>query len=177
MIQEVPVLLWFVSDFEETARIAERANLVADQTSRGLLRWLLPNPKSLKEDLIERRKRKYQFFESVGSRVYGLLSETDAWTSAVKRRRELETDVEEERSKKSGRAYSLFYSLSFEDLLPFFFDYKLKGLDYIISKWAKHLPVEETQGARYIILSKPEPEISRLNYRKAEEKEDNDKET
>ncbi len=177
MIQDVSVIDQFQSDFEETARIAERANQVADQTFRGLLRWLLPNPRSLTEDIIEGQKRKYQFFESVGSLVHGLLFKTDTWISAVKRRRQLETDVEGERSKKSGRAYSLFYSLSFEDLLPFFLDFKLKGLEYIIRKWGQHLPVEETQVARYIIVSRPEPEITRLNYRKVEEKEDDDKDT
>ena len=177
MIQDVSVIDQYQSDFEETARIAERANGVADQTFRGLLRWLLPNLRSDKEARIEGQKNKYQFFESLGSRVYRLLSKTDTWTSAVKRSRQLETNVEVERSKKSRRAWSLFDSLSFEDLLPFFFDYKLKGLEYVILKWAKHLPVEETQVVKYAIVSEPEPEIIRIKYRKVEEKEDDDKET
>ena len=177
MTQEVPVLLWFVSDFEETARIAERANQSADQTSRGLLQRLLPIPNIKTGTLRTSRNRFNQKILSLFSATLGLLRKNEAMIINEAHRRQLEVNVEKERSKKSERAYSLFYSLSFEDLLPFFFDYKLKGLDYVISKWAKHLPVEETQVARYIIVSKPEPEITRLYYQKAEEKEDDDKET
>lgn len=174
MTKNVPVLSLFLSDFEETARIAERANQAADATTRGLLKWLLPisfiQPKTLRTT----RNTYNQQIKALTSTVFGLLFKNDAMVINGVRRSQLEKTIEDERMKKINRAYSLFDSLSFEDLLPFFQDIKLKSIEYVLQKWAEKLPTEETQLPRYVILSKPEPKVFRKEYRAAE---DDDKET
>jgi len=126
-------------DIEEVTRTAQRANQVADNTTRGLLKWLLPNPKRPTRDLLESRGSIYQHAETVASTIVDLLFKTDAWTREIGKRRQQESAVEYERRMKINKVKSFFDNCNYEDLMPLFLDYKLKDLDHVIQKWnGKH---------------------------------------
>jgi hypothetical protein len=122
-------------DIEQVTGTAQKANQVADNTARGLLKWLLPNPPSISKELTESRGRIYQHVETVVSTAVDLFFRSDAWTREVSKRRQQESAVEYERRMKISKVESFFDSLNYEDLIPLLIDYKLLDLDQVIQKW------------------------------------------
>ena len=135
MTQTASVLDRLDRDIEEVTSTARRANQVADDTTRALLKWLLPNPRNLPKDLIESRGRVYQQVETVVSTAVDLFFKTDAWTREIAKRRQQESAVEHERRMKIEKVELYFDSLTYKDLVPLFLDYKLKDLDQVIHIW------------------------------------------
>ena len=135
MTQTASVLERLNRDIEEATSTAQRANQVADNTTRGLIKWLLPNPRNITKDLIESRGRYYQHVETVVSTAVDLLFRTDVWTREIGKRRQQESAVEHERRMKIDKVESFIDSLNYEELIPLFLDYKLKDLDQVIQIW------------------------------------------
>ena len=172
MIQNTSVLDHFKRDMREIQRVLSRADFVADKTIRGLLKYLVPNPTTIAEELIEGRKKYYQSLETLFSKSYQFFTDSDAWPKAVESRRHKERYLEGLRNEEINQAYSIFDQLNFEDLLPFFFDFKLKGYEYVLLNREKCIPVEKIK-----VVGVPKPEsVIKIRARKIKDEDEMKKE-
>jgi hypothetical protein len=169
----------FHEDLAEVTKLTEKANVVADMTTRLLLEILLPDKPEIEHQTIQARSHVIDYIESGASVLHDLFRGTSGWSELVQAKRSLEKKQRDEIETRNKFAIELLYALSFENLLPYFVDYKRKGSDYATNKWTETLPKKKLQ-VRAVQQREPGPEVTRVSTRllrirtRPLKKEDND---
>jgi hypothetical protein len=137
------VLDLFRSDVQEIVEISSMANLVADRTARILLEYLLPEPETITKKTLDSQTKFYKDVGTIITTFIGWLDKTGDLSRGMASWKELEDRTEELRNEEIRRAASLIYELEFQDLLSYFFDFKLKGHKYVLSNLEKYLSADK----------------------------------
>lgn len=155
-------------------QFASRANQTAEGMSRDLLVHLLPEePFHISHLSRPNPKAKRDWYNIVASGiayVSDALKFSNDWSENEDKRRQREKNFDDSAKARISNASKLLHVLDYEDLIPYYLDYKLRGLDYAYSKWSQTIPSERL---RVRVANKDtEPRVFRINLRKVDDKEE-----
>ena len=128
----------------ERIQIANRANIVADELSRGLLVYLLPEEPPNFYRRSPSLNGKYELLKMIESGIATIsdLSQlTENYRGLIEERERRKQAPEDEKNALIGRARNMFQRLDFEYLIPYYLDYKRRGPEYAVKKWSEKLPI------------------------------------
>jgi hypothetical protein len=119
---------------------------VADDLSRRLLEYLLPEEpfhiSQLSRPSPDAKRDFFNLVESGIAYVFDAFKVTENWSQLAENRRQREKNGQDQRNALIKNATIMFQVLPYEDLIPFFLDYKSKGPDYAYKKWIETIPTQ-----------------------------------
>jgi hypothetical protein len=159
----------------ELLQIANRANNVADNVSRGLLMQLLPEERFRMAHLLrpspDSERNVLNMIESGIAYISDISKRTVNWTRMIDERRQQEKVLDDRKKARVTRARNMFQRLDFESLIPYYLDYKKRGAEYALTKWSESLPIQKVK-VKIIPDKQSGPQIIRIPFKKVEEKEE-----
>ena len=89
----------------------------------------------------------------------------------VNERRQSEKTIQDTKNTRLKYANTMFHTLPYESLIPYYLDYKRKGPDYAFTKWAETLPKQRIQVKK---TPQNKPKNGYLSVKVVKEKDNNE---